>query len=186
MRVRILGTAGYHPSERRHTSCIMLPDVGVLLDAGTGFFRVAQFLKTTELHLFLTHAHLDHIVGLTYFLLPLLRGDVKRLCVYGRPQDLAAVKTHLYAIELFPVAPICEFIELTDRIAVPGGITVTHCHLVHPNGSVGYRLDWTSKTTQQPKSLAYITDTTAGLPGNCYTDFIRGADLLLHECNFSD
>src|SRR5215212_3115958 len=120
MRVRFLGTAGYHPSERRHTSCIILPEAGIILDAGTGFFRVERFLKTTELHLFLTHAHLDHIVGLTYFLLPLLRGDVKRLAVYGRPQDLAAVRTHLYATELFPVAPMCEFIELQEKVVVPG------------------------------------------------------------------
>ena len=33
------------------------------------------------------------------------------------------------------------------------------------------------------KSLAYITDTTADAS---YVDFVRGVDVLIHECNFSD
>ena len=44
----------------------MLPEVGVVLDAGTGFYRVREHLRTSELDVFLTHAHLDHVVGLTY------------------------------------------------------------------------------------------------------------------------
>jgi len=42
---------------------------------------------------------------------------------------------------------------------------------------VGFRIDWPDR------SLAYITDTTA--PGD-YTDFIRGVDVLIHECYFPD
>ena len=56
-----LGTAGYHPSETRHTSCLMLPEVGVVLDAGSGMFRVRDLLTTKTLDIFLSHAHLDHV-----------------------------------------------------------------------------------------------------------------------------
>ena len=38
-------------------------------------------------------------------------------------------------------------------------------------------MDWPDR------SLAYITDTTA--PGN-YTEFVRGVDVLVHECYFPD
>lgn len=31
--------------------------------------------------------------------------------------------------------------------------------------------------------MAYVTDTTVD---GTYTEFIRGTDLLIHECNFSD
>ena len=46
MKLLLLGTSGYHPCERRHTACLMLPEVGIVLDAGTGFFRVRDLLAT--------------------------------------------------------------------------------------------------------------------------------------------
>ena len=54
-RLLLLGTTGYHPSERRHTACMMLPEIGVVLDAGTAMFRVRQHLATPTLDIFLTH-----------------------------------------------------------------------------------------------------------------------------------
>ena len=49
MKLLRLGTAGYHPNERRQTACFMLPEEGIVLDAGTGFFRVRQHLATPTL-----------------------------------------------------------------------------------------------------------------------------------------
>ena len=66
MKLQLLGTAGYHPNDQRQTACLMLPEVGVVLDAGTAFYRVRDYLCTDELDIFLTHAHLDHVVGITY------------------------------------------------------------------------------------------------------------------------
>ena len=48
MKVALLGTGAYHPNERRHTACVMLPEIGVIFDAGTSFFRVTSRLKTRE------------------------------------------------------------------------------------------------------------------------------------------
>ena len=49
--------------------------------------------------------------------------------------------------------------------------------LNHPGGALGFRADWPGK------SLAYITDTVAD---GSYTQFVKGVDVLVHECNFSD
>jgi ribonuclease Z len=51
--------------------------------------------------------------------------------------------------------------------------------LVHPGGSVGFRIDWPGR------SMAYITDTTASMAAD-YVDRIRGVDLLVHECFYPD
>jgi ribonuclease BN (tRNA processing enzyme) len=177
MRVHFLGTGGYHPNERRHTACIMLPDVGVVFDAGTSFFRVAGRLATRELDVFLTHSHLDHIAGLTYFLVPLFNKQVDRVRVHSAAEYLEAVRTHLFSQPVFPVLPAYEFRPLDERVAIPGGGMLTHCRLKHPGGALGYRVDWPGK------SLAYITDTVAD---GSYTTFLRGVDILIHECNFSD
>ena len=66
MKLLLLGTGGYHPSELRHTACLMLPTEGIILDAGTAMFRVRDHIQTDSLEILLSHAHLDHIVGLTF------------------------------------------------------------------------------------------------------------------------
>lgn len=177
MQIHFLGTGGYHPNERRQTSCVFVPECGLVFDAGTAFFRIAPLLKTDELDVFLSHAHLDHIVGLTFFLVPMMRGQVKKMRVHARPQYLAAVREHLYAQPLFPVEPNFELLPLADKVPVGGGGVLTHRTLEHPGGSTGFRVDWPDR------SLAVITDTTCD---GSYADFVRGVDVLIHECNFGD
>jgi ribonuclease BN (tRNA processing enzyme) len=179
MKLVLLGTGGYYPTTRRHTACMMLPEVGVVLDAGSGMCRLGKYLQTERLDIFLTHAHLDHIAGLTY-LVNLLPPDVlARTSVHGDAAKLAAVREHLFAEAIFPVAPSFRFAPLTLSCPLPDGGTLQHFPLKHPGGSIGFRLDWADH------SLAYVTDTTAALGAN-YIHNIRGVDLLLHEAYFPE
>jgi ribonuclease BN (tRNA processing enzyme) len=180
MKILLLGTAGYHPSERRHTPCLLIPECSVMLDAGTGLFRAVPYLQPPRLDIFLTHAHLDHIVGLTYLLSVLYLRPLERVCVHGTPATLKAIREHLFAPAIFPVAPPFEFCPLvTDKTDLRGSGVLTYFPLKHPGGSIGYRLEWPGH------SLAYVTDTTAE-PDAPYLDRIRGVDLLLHECYLPD
>jgi len=177
MRIVLLGTGGYHPNERRHTACLMLPELGVIFDAGTSFFRVQDLLKTRDLQIFLTHAHLDHIVGLSYFLVPLLTDQIDSAKVYGEESKLSAIQTHLFCDEIFPLLPDYEFITLPETVTVPDDGILRHLKLEHPGGSVGYRIDWPDH------SLAYISDTAHP---EQHLNFIKDVDLLIHECYFPD
>jgi ribonuclease Z len=177
MKLIFLGTGGFHPNERRHTAGLLLPESGVAFDAGTSAFRIADRLAERRLNLFLTHAHLDHICGLTYLLVPLMQQRIEHCTVWGSAETLAAVQTHLFSAPVFPVKPRFELRELTDRVAVPGGM-VTHHPLHHPGGSRGYRFDG-----DNGRSFAYITDT---ITRSDYVDFIRDVDVLIHECYFPD
>lgn len=209
MKLHCLGTAGYHPNHSRHTSCYALPDIPLVLDAGTGFFRLKALLEQrsngpseqsketpSELHILISHAHLDHIVGLTYVyclyqLLPL-----SNIHVYGSRQAIEAIQTHLFSDALFPIVPPLQWHPLEDlgprfSISVPVAIPalapprrnqtvqIEWFPLPHPGGSTGYRIDF------QGMSFAYITDTTSRLESE-YWRRIQGVDWLLHECNFSD
>jgi ribonuclease BN (tRNA processing enzyme) len=176
MRLLFLGTGGYHPNERRHTAGLMLPESGIVFDAGSSFFRVQSRLVTSELDVFITHAHLDHIQGLTYFIVPMLQGTVTRCRVHAEQKVINAIQQHLFATPLFPVLPAFEFVTLTGRVAV-NGCTITHVPVKHPGGAVGFLLE------ANGKRVAYITDTTVD---GSYTEFIRGVDVLIHECYFPD
>ncbi|WP_166827911.1 MBL fold metallo-hydrolase [Thalassoroseus pseudoceratinae] len=179
MKIQFLGTSGHHPTEQRHTSCVMLPEVGIVFDAGTGFFRVQEHVQTRELDVFLSHAHLDHVCGLTYFLVPMLKGIVDKVRVHANAATLETVQSHLLSSGLFPAPLNFEYLELDAEWQVAGGGRLTHRPLTHPGGSMGYRIDWPDK------SLAFITDTTTS-DSEKYFDFIKGVDLLIHECNFPD
>lgn len=179
MKLLLLGTTGYHPNDRRQTACFMLPSSGAVFDAGTGMYRVRKHLCTPTLDVFLSHAHLDHIVGLTFLYDVLYEKPMERVTIHGEQKKLDAVNEHLLAEPIFPVELPCEYRPLSERIELIDGGVVTHFPLKHPGGSVGYRIDWPDR------SLAYVTDTTAALDA-AYVDLIRGVDVLVHECYFPD
>jgi ribonuclease BN (tRNA processing enzyme) len=179
MKLVPLGTTGYHPNDLRQTACYVLPESGAVFDAGTGIYRLAEHLVGDEFDLFLSHAHLDHVVGLTFLLETLHYRPMRRATVHGEAKKIAAIREHLFHVDLFPVPIPVEWRTLAERVTLRDGGVVTHFATPHPGGSVGYRIDWPGR------SMAYVTDTTASTTAK-YAESIRGVDLLLHECNFSD
>jgi len=179
MKLLLLGTAGYHPNDDRDTACLMLPELGLVFDAGTSMFRVRDHLQTDTLDIFLSHAHLDHVVGLTFLLDVLFERRMDAVRVHGEPHKLAAIQEHLFSKHLFPVAPPFTSVPLVGDVQLPDGGRLQYFPLEHPGGSIGYRIDWPDR------SMAYVTDTTAA-PDAPYVELIRGVDLLVHECNFPD
>lgn len=181
MLIEFCGTAGYHPSTARHTSCLYLPqaapDSAILLDAGTGLFRLIGRSLPAQLHILLTHAHLDHVAGLT-FLLDLVGDAGPGITLYGAPEALEGVTQHLFNSPLFPAAwPYgLQVIEPGSTVTI-AGVTVRTLGLNHPGGSVAYRLEWPET------SLGYVTDTPAD---GSYEALVNGVSLLVHECTYAD
>jgi ribonuclease BN (tRNA processing enzyme) len=179
MKIVLLGTTGYHPNDRRHTPCMLIPECSVMLDAGTAMYRAPRYLQGSDLHIFLTHVHLDHVIGLTYLLNIAKVHPLDRVVVYGEPDKLVAINEHLFSELLFPKKPTMEMRPLEHAVSLPGGGRLTHFSLEHNGGTIGFRLDWTDH------SVAYVTDVTAS-PTADYVSKIRGVNLLIHECYFSD
>jgi ribonuclease Z len=129
----------------------------------------------------LTHAHLDHVFGLTFVLDFLATTPLKHIHVYAEAEKIAAIQQHLFHPLLFPVVPPFHWHALEDLGTTfrVDNTEVTWFPLEHPGGSVGFKLDW------QSTSLAYVTDTTCSLNSG-YWNVIQGVDWLIHECNFSD
>ncbi len=188
MRIHCLGTVGYHPNDSRHTSCYFLPESGIVLDAGSGTFRLSEWVETDDLNILLSHAHLDHTFGLT-FLLDVMHQIVQRrdrpigsLKIFGEEEKLAAIRAHLFDPLMFPVKLNADWIPI-DRMPEfkIGEVDIAWRPQEHPGGSVAYRLDW----PRQRKRLVYATDTMGDITPE-HAEWSSDADLLMHECYFRD
>ncbi len=181
MQLHFLGTTGYHPNRQRDTACLMIPEHGIILDAGTGIFRARDLIETTHLDIFLTHTHLDHCVGLTFLFDILFERDVKQVRVYVDPAKHVAIEKHLFARDLFPIRPDFELLPLSPKkpVDLPGGGKLQTFPVRHPGGCLGMRLEWGNH------NLAYVTDTTASADSD-YLSHICGVNALVHECYFPD
>ena len=182
MTLEFLGTAGYHPSENRHTSCVFIPDAApdhaFVLDAGTGFFRLNNRPLPANLHIFLSHPHLDHVMGLTFLLNVAHNRDVS-IKVYGDAHTLQAVNDALFQSALFPLGFEYPHHEVEPQTCFEvAGVAVETFPLTHPGGSLALRFRW-----PDGKTLAYVTDTFGDAK---YVEFIADADVLIHERNFPD
>lgn len=86
----------------------MLIDDDVLLDAGTGIGDLELSDLQSIRHVFLTHAHLDHIAGLPMLIDSIFTDEVDTpVTVYGRSETLEAIKAHLFNWVIWP-----DFAEL--------------------------------------------------------------------------
>lgn len=188
MRITFLGTSGYHPSAVRHTTGLAIPELGVLFDAGSGTFRVPEVFAADPgdqqpLDIYLTHAHLDHIIGLTFFIVWLEQQRFTNLRVFARQEIHEAIDKHLFSELIFPVRIPYErcLIDGGQSHTLRDGSTLTTRSQPHRGITLGYRID-----TPGGQSLAFCTDTTAYPEDNAAIEFVRGADVLIHECHFDD
>ncbi|MDH5455837.1 MAG: 3',5'-cyclic-nucleotide phosphodiesterase, partial [Gammaproteobacteria bacterium] len=129
MRIRVLGCSGGIGAGAQTTA--LLIDDDVLIDAGTGIGDLELADIDSIRHVFLTHAHLDHIAGL-----PMLADRVfdenfeVPLTVYAREETLRAVKDHLFNGVIWPdftKLPTPENPMLRWHVTGPGDtITIGH------------------------------------------------------------
>lgn len=101
MEIKVLGCSGGIGGATRRTTAFLV-DADILIDCGTGVGDLSFDALVRLDHVFLTHAHLDHIA-----LLPMLVDSVmgerdRPLRVYGLPATLHALQQHIFNGAIWP------------------------------------------------------------------------------------
>jgi len=129
MPVRMLGCSGGIGGGVRTTA--MLVDDDVLIDAGTGIGDLSLDELRNVAHVFLTHAHLDHIAGLPMLVDATFNENLDRpLNVYARQETIDALRRHIFNDVIWPdfaVLPTAEKPVLVYQRCDPGEtVTIEH------------------------------------------------------------
>lgn len=146
MKLQVLGCAGGIGGHQRYTTCLWL-DRDILLDAGTGLSSLDMRQLAEIDHVFLTHAHLDHVAGLALLVDTVLGKRSGPITVHASEQVADALKKHLFNWVLWPdfaqipnaVDPILRWapFEPGTTIDIDGRKIATFA-VNHTEGAVAY------------------------------------------------
>lgn len=193
LRLTVLGTRGSVPVEGENfaryggaTTCykVQAGDEEIYLDAGSGIVSSLP-APNSRITILLTHMHLDHLIGLPFFIA--LTEKDRPIDIYAAARAGLAPKDAIdrlisnpfwpCKIEDYPAA--VKFHLLPERFML-GDVSVDTLEGSHPKGATIYRL------TYRGKSLVCATDFEHN-PTACaaLADFAKGCDLLLYDAQYT-
>ena len=204
MIITCWGSRGSIPVSGKHvvkyggdTTCLEIKtrsnDI-IMVDAGTGARRLGNHLiheKRKACHVILTHGHWDHVMGFPFFR-PVFMPSFQ-IHIYRCPFPRDHVEKTISGVMRPPYFPI-RYADLKAKIIYEdgtpktftiGSVTITPIPLSHPGGGYGY------KFMEEGKTFVFLTDNELGFrhkgspPLKSYLDFVRNADLLYHDAEFT-
>jgi len=162
MRIQVLGANGGIGNGARTTA--LLVDHDILIDAGTGVADLSLDALAEIDHVFLTHAHLDHVTCIPLMLDSVASRRTHPLVVHAQEATLKVLREHLFNNALWPdftAIPSHEKPYLRFALLPPGesitldGRTLRSIPVSHSIPAVGYLLG------NGRVSLAFSGDTSS-------------------------
>ncbi len=205
MIVTIWGSRGSLPSPSPenslyggNTACVQVSqgDTLLVLDAGSGIRRLGDDFPPgiTKVDILLTHLHLDHIMGLGFFM-PLYLPDMT-VNIWGPTSTKESLDTRLKRYLSPPLFPIrlqdlpCQphVFEINHSEFEIGPFKIKSAYVCHPGPTLGYRIE------NGRSVVTYLPDHEPALGSSNFPnepdwtsgyDLAQGADLLLHDAQFA-
>jgi cAMP phosphodiesterase len=110
MKLRILGCSGGIGGGRQTTSFLL--DDDVLIDAGSGVTGLSLEAMRRIDHIFVTHTHLDHVLGIPLIVDSVGTERKTPLLVHAMPEAIEILKGHIFNWLIWP-----DFTRIPDPVA---------------------------------------------------------------------
>ncbi len=179
-----------------NSSCVLIEAGGhkLIFDAGTGIRDLGKRWMDCEFgrgegeaHLFFSHTHWDHIMGIPFFIPLYVPGN--QFTFYSAHENLKERLVGQQQFQYFPVpfsslSASINFVDLGEYKEYSiGDIKVSWKEMYHPGKSFAYRLDF------QGKSFVFATDAEykqLGMDNLSPTiEFFKDADLLVFDSQYT-
>lgn len=179
-----------------HTTCVELqsPKTQIIIDGGSGLRNLGEKLiqgpagkGQAKIHIFMTHFHWDHLLGVPFFIPHFIKGnEINYYAVQPDLEDCIRIK---FQKPLFPVTfeslpSTIKFHKLEPRESFKlNDITVTPYQLDHPDPCWGFKVESGGRT------YAHCVDTegTRTTPEALGEDLplYQGVDLMYYDAQYT-
>jgi ribonuclease BN (tRNA processing enzyme) len=175
MRVTFLGTNGWYDKHTGNTLCILIESkkTFIVLDAGNGIWKLNRSINDRKpIFIFLSHFHLDHIIGLHVLNKFNFTQGLTVIGQSGTRYILNRIVNSPFTIPMHQLPYRTEIYEIPEEQVITP-FKFTSLPLKHSSECLGYRFEI------EDRVISYCTDT--GYCDNA-VKLARDADLLITEC----
>lgn len=169
----------------------------VIFDAGSGIMNLPERIwkQHTQVHVFLSHFHLDHLVGIP--MSRMLFDETAEVIFYAQDGErIREAFGQMMSAPLWPVGPEAFRAKISYRsvgersVILDDGsdsrngiapVKISAMQVAHPGGATAFRADW------KDLSMVYATDCDLDGEAVCgLADFAMATDLLILDAQYTD